>query len=215
MEPSVLWHLLLDVPLNRTVPALTVPCRSFTIVDLLRRLDRTVTKEAVSESAILRRSALKNWWSIMRKRVIAFLLAGIMSFSTFATGVTTVQAAEKEAVVSVVQQLPMPKESDYANVPTERNFATKVVKDAIEFILKHGDEAAKIIEKISGKTVAKNFLKHFDKVSAALKPLLKWADIPAQAVYDAVYRALYNAGVSSSVAANIALAIKEGLSWFF
>ena len=143
----------------------------------------------------------------MRKRVIAFLLAGIMSFSTFATGVTTVQAAEKEAVVSVVQQLPMPKESDYANVPTERNFATKVVKD--------GDEAAKIIEKISGKTVAKNFLKHFDKVSAALKPLLKWADIPAQAVYDAVYRALYNAGVSSSVAANIALAIKEGLSWFF
>ena len=37
-----------------------------------------------------------------------------------------------------------------------------------------------------GKTVAKNFLKHFDKVSAALKPLLKWADIPAQAVYDAV-----------------------------
>ena len=151
----------------------------------------------------------------MRKRVIAFLLAGIMSFSTFATGVTTVQAAEKEAVVSVVQQLPMPKESDYANVPTERNFATKVVKDAIEFILKHGDEAAKIIEKISGKTVAKNFLKHFDKVSTALKPLLKWADIPAQAVYDAVYRALYNAGVSSSVAANIALAIKEGLSWFF
>ena len=89
----------------------------------------------------------------MRKRVIAFLLAGIMSFSTFATGVTTVQAAEKEAVVSVVQQLPMPKESDYANVPTERNFATKVVKDAIEFILKHGDEAAKIIEKTENSTI--------------------------------------------------------------
>ena len=54
------------------IPALTVPCRSFTIVDLLRRLDRTVTKEAVSESAILRRSVLKNWWSIMRKRVMIF-----------------------------------------------------------------------------------------------------------------------------------------------
>ncbi len=91
----------------------------------------------------------------MRKRVIAFLLAGIMSFSTFATGVTTVQAAEKEAVVSVVQQLPMPKESDYANVPTERNFATKVVKEAIEFILKHGDGQQKLLKKYREKQLQK------------------------------------------------------------
>lgn len=138
-----------------------------------------------------------------------------MSFSTFATGVSIVQAAETEATITMVQQLPMAKESDYANIPTERNLATKVVKEAIEFILKHSDEAAKIIEKILGKTIAKNFLKYFEKISVALKPLLDQADIPAQAVYDAVYGALQNAGISSSVAANIALAIKEGLSWFF
>ena len=150
----------------------------------------------------------------MKKRFIAALMAGVMCFSTFATGASTVHAAETEVAVNIIQQLPMPKESDYANVPSERNLATKVIKEAIEFIIKHGDEAAKVIEKVAGKTVAKNFLKHFDKVCDALKPLLEWTEIPTQAVYDAVYRALKNAGVSSSVAANIALAIKEGLSWF-
>lgn len=73
---------------------------------------------------------------------------------------------------------------------------------------------AEVIERVSGKTVAKNFLKHFDTVAKALEPLLEWSDIPAQAVYDAVFRGLYNAGVSRAVATNIALAIKEGLSWF-
>ena len=141
-------------------------------------------------------------------------MAGIMSFSALTTGISTVQAAETEFIVDVIQQLPMPKESDYVNIPSERNLATKIIKKAIKFIIKHGDEAAKVIEKIAGKTVAKNFLKHFDKVVVALEPLLSWVEIPAQAVYDAVYRGLVNAGVSNSVATNIALAIKEGLSWF-
>ena len=150
----------------------------------------------------------------MKKRLVATLMAGIMCFSTFATEVSTVHAAETEVAVNIVQQLPMPKESDYVNVPTERNLATKIIKEAIELIIKHGDEAAKVIEKVAGKTVAKNFFKYFDKICDALKPLLKWTEIPAQAVYDAVYRTLKNAGVSSKVAANIALAIKEELSWF-
>lgn len=150
----------------------------------------------------------------MKKRLVATLMAGIMCFSTFATGVSTVHAAETEVAVNFVQQLPMPKESDYANIPNERNLATKIIKEAIEFTIKHGDEAAKVIEKVAGKTVAKNFLKYFDKICDALRPLLDWAEIPAQAVYDAVYRTLVNAGVSSGVASTIALAIKEGLSWF-
>lgn len=150
----------------------------------------------------------------MKKRIVAFLLAGVMSFSAFMTGTSTVvHAAQVENTVNTVQELPMPKESDYVIDESDRNLATKFIKESIEFIIKHGDEAAKVIEKVSGKTVAKNFLKYFDKIAGGLKPLLEWAEIPTNAVYDAVYRALVNAGASNSVVTNIALAIKEGLSW--
>lgn len=62
--------------------------------------------------------------------------------------------------------------------------------------------------------ISKNFLKYFDDITDAINPLLKWSDIPAQAVYDAVLSGLLNANVSRSVATNIALAIKEGIGWF-
>lgn len=151
----------------------------------------------------------------MKKRILAILLSAIMAVSSLATATTTVQAAEPTRRGQVVvHKLPMPQESDYVNEPSTYSLKSKVIKEAIQFILKHGDEAAKVVEKVAGKAVAKNFTKHFTKISKALKPLLKWVDIPAQAVYDAVYRGLYNSGVSSKVAANIALAIKEGLSWF-
>lgn len=151
----------------------------------------------------------------MKKRITALLMALIMCFSTLTTSVTTVNAAGvHHHEVLAEKQLPMPKESDYVNTPTERSLATKVIKEAIEFIIKHGDDAAKVVAKVSGKTVSKNFLKHYSKVTKALKPLLKWSEIPKQAVYDAVFRGLYNAGVSRKVATNIALAIKEGLGWF-
>lgn len=151
----------------------------------------------------------------MRKRIVALLMSLVMCFSTFTASVMTVNAAgAHHHKVAVEKQLPMPKESDYANMPTERSVATKTIKEAIEFIIKHGDDAAKVVAKVSGKTVSKNFLKHYTKVTKALKPLLAWSEIPKQAVYDAVFRGLYNAGVSRKVAANIALAIKEGLGWF-
>ena len=44
----------------------------------------------------------------------------------------------------------------------------------------------------------------------AVKPLLKWSEIPGQAVYDAIFRAIINAG-SRSVAANVANAVREVL----
>ncbi len=95
-----------------------------------------------------------------------------------------------------------------------RNAVTKIVKSAINFIKNNKEAAAEVIESVSGPTVAKNFLKYYDKVVEALDPLLEWSEIPAQAVYDAVRRVLVAAGVSETVAVNIALAIKEGLSWF-
>lgn len=149
----------------------------------------------------------------MKKRLLSLCLSGLLAFSSIAVGTSTVQAEEIVATTYQVQ-LPMPQESDYVDLPTTRNVGTKIVKQAIKFIVKHADDAAKIVEKVAGKTVAKNFLKYFDKIVAALNPLLEWTDVPSQAVYDAVYRALYNAGASSSVASTVALAIKEGLSWF-
>lgn len=95
-----------------------------------------------------------------------------------------------------------------------RNAVTKIVKSAINFIKNNKEAAAKVIEAVSGPTVAKNFLKYYDKVVEALNPLLEWSEVPAQAVYDAVRRVLVAAGASETVAVNIALAIKEGLSWF-
>ena len=70
------------------------------------------------------------------------------------------------------------------------------------------------MERVSGKTVAKYFLKYYDKVVQALDPLLSWVYIPEQAVFDAVRRKLVDFGVSEKIAVNIALAIKEDLSWF-
>ncbi len=122
-----------------------------------------------------------------------------------------VNETNKEAV----EQLPPVQESDYSTPIQTINAATKIIKDAIKFIKKNKKAAAEVIERISGKTVAKNFLKNYDKVVKALDPLLSWTDIPVQAVYDAVRRVLVNAGVKEKVAVNIALAIKEGLSWFF
>lgn len=66
---------------------------------------------------------------------------------------------------------------------------------------------------MAGKTVAKNVNKFFTPITRALKPLLKWSEIPGQAVYDAISRAIINAGGSRSVAANVANAVREVLEW--
>lgn len=111
--------------------------------------------------------------------------------------------------------LPLPQESDYLGIPQSRNAATKICKEAIEFIIKNPKLAENVVAKVAGKTVAKNFARNYSKVCSGLKPLLKWSNIPYQALYDASYRVLINSGISRQVAANIALAIKEGASWFF
>ena len=90
---------------------------------------------------------------------------------------------------------------------------TGLIKKAIKIVLKDYKKAVPIIEKLGGKRAATAFSKHFNKVSPQLKALLKWSDIPYQAVHDAVYRGLINAGVSRSTATKAALALKEGLSW--
>lgn len=101
------------------------------------------------------------------------------------------------------------EESDYIVNQNSRNIFTKIAKKAINNKARLVDFA----EKVAGKTVAKNVNKFFTPITRALKPLLKWSEIPGQAVYDAIFRAIINAGGSRSVAANVANAVREVLEW--
>lgn len=116
------------------------------------------------------------------------------------------------------QTLIIPKNNQVvgsAKAYQEQKWGTGLLKDAIRYILKHPKIAAKAVEKYGGKRAAKAFLKHFGKVSASLRPLLKYSDLVDNSVYYAVYRALCNAGISSKTATNAAEAIKVALSLFF
>ena len=94
------------------------------------------------------------------------------------------------------------EESDYLVNQNSRNIFTNNKARLVNFA-----------EKVAGKTVAKNVNKFFTPITRALKPLLKWSEIPGQAVYDAISRAIINAGGSRSVAANVANAVREVLEW--
>lgn len=101
------------------------------------------------------------------------------------------------------------EESDYLVNQNSRNIFTKIAKKAIN----NKARLVNFAEKVAGKTVAKNVNKFFTPITRALKPLLKWSEIPGQAVYDAIFRAIINAGGSRPVAANVANAVREVLGW--
>lgn len=89
---------------------------------------------------------------------------------------------------------------------------SKLAKTAIKNILNNRSAAKSVVQKLGGKTSANAFDRHFGAISSELKPLLKWADVPSQAVYDATYRAL-RGSVSNSTAVSVANALAEGISW--
>jgi len=148
---------------------------------------------------------------MLRKRLLSFALAGILLFSSSATALASNNSGNEVLQQQVSQDFTTP---DPQSRYSAQGVKTKVIKEIIEFIIKHGDDAAKIIKRVSGKKISKKFLKYHSKIATGLTPLLDWVDVPKQAVYDAVFNALRSADVSRDVAASIALAIKEGLSWF-
>ena len=105
------------------------------------------------------------------------------------------------------------EESDYLVNQNSRNIFTKIAKKAVKKAINNKARLVNFAEKVAGKTVAKNVNKFFTPITRALKPLLKWSEIPGQAVYDAIFRAIINAGGSRSVAANVANAVREVLEW--
>lgn len=66
------------------------------------------------------------------------------------------------------------EESDYLVNQNSRNIFTKIAKKAIN----NKARLVNFAEKVAGKTVAKNVNKFFTPITRALKPLLKWSEIP-------------------------------------
>lgn len=159
------------------------------------------------------------------KRVIVLLILIIfviaMPCTTYALTISDDSDGKctKIELIEKKKQLPVLNPNDYGTNYVSKhgietkNAGTTLVKKAIRIVLKNHEKAVPIIEKLGGKRAAKAFSKHFNKVSPQLKSLLKWSDVPYQAVHDAVYRGLINAGVSRATATKAAHALKEGLTW--
>lgn len=135
--------------------------------------------------------------------VCVYRLLAALLFTLFPMTVYAINTIEYET-----EYMESIEESDYLVNQNSRNiFTKKAVKKAINNKARLVDSA----EKTAGKTVAKNVNNFFTPITKALKPLLKWSEIPGQAVYDAIFRAIINAGGSRSVAANVANAVREVL----
>lgn len=93
--------------------------------------------------------------------------------------------------------------------------ATKVVKTAIKLIINNKSKAVGVVEKVGGKKAAKAFNKAYSPLVKELKPMLKWSEVPANAVRDAGIRAGRAAGLSESQAHTLGVSLKEAISWLF
>ena len=136
--------------------------------------------------------------------VCVYRLLAALLFTLFPMTVYAINTIEYET-----EYMEPIEESDYIVNQNSRNIFTKIAKKAIN----NKARLVNFAEKVAGKTVAKNVNKFFTPITRALKPLLKWSEIPGQAVYDAIFRAIINAGGSRSVAANVANAVREVLEW--
>ena len=90
---------------------------------------------------------------------------------------------------------------------------TWFVKKSIKVILNNKYKAANAIERIAGNRAKQEFLKSFHSVEPQLRELLRWSDIPSQAIYDAVYRGMRAAGSSNYYATKVAHGIKQAVGW--
>ena len=93
--------------------------------------------------------------------------------------------------------------------------ATKVIKTAIKLIINNKSKAVEVVEKVGGKKAANAFNKAYSPLVKELEPILKWSEIPANAVRDAGIRAGREAGLTESQAHTLGVALKEAISWLF
>lgn len=144
----------------------------------------------------------------LKRFIITSLLATILVPTAMQT-TQTIQASTYETT-SILTPV---KESDYNHLKEQRSIWTKIAKAALKKAIQNRSAVINAVRSVSGNTVARQADKYYGAIVNALKPLLEWSEVPANAVYDSVYRNVKNAGASSKVASNIALAIKEAVSW--
>ena len=76
---------------------------------------------------------------------------------------------------TVTSGLPL---AEYSVNQNSRNIFTKIAKKAVKKAVNNKARLVNFAEKVAGKTVAKNVNKFFTPITRALKPLLKWSEIP-------------------------------------
>ncbi|WGN89559.1 hypothetical protein [Ligilactobacillus faecis] len=136
--------------------------------------------------------------------LLVFLLSPVVT--------PTVQTVKASTDTTTAVTVPV-KESDYNSLKEQRSIWTKIAKAALKKAIQNRSAVINAVRSVSGRTVANQVDRYYGAIVNALKPLLEWSEVPAQAVYDAVYRSVRSAGASNSVATNIALAIREAVSW--
>ncbi|SJZ47723.1 hypothetical protein SAMN02745116_00440 [Pilibacter termitis] len=140
-----------------------------------------------------------------------------MSISLLLPNVMSVAKAEEvlEQAIYYVDEgnspIPELKEEDY--VVSKKARGVSWVKQAIKALLKSKGLVVELVEIAAGKTAAKKVAASYAKITKAVEPLLKWADVPVNAVKDAVIRGLVNGGMKRSEAVEIAHYIKTILDW--
>ncbi len=84
------------------------------------------------------------------------------------------------------------------------------IKNEKPYYLNNG-KVVNLVVKYAGGNIAVKVGQYYDQITETLKPLLKWAEIPAQAVEDSKYTELYNFGISSSEANLLDMQLKPSL----
>lgn len=92
-----------------------------------------------------------------------------------------------------------------------KGIRTKLLKKIIRFIIKHKQIVVDIVKEYGGKSAAKAFEKHFNKVCKELKVLLDFEELTKSMIRDAAFRGMINAGVKRATATKVAHAIYIGL----
>lgn len=142
-----------------------------------------------------------------------FIVTGLLTALLLSTATQTIQTIKASTDTPTSITAPV-KESDYNYLKEQRSIWTKIAKAALKKAIQNRSAIVNAVRASAGNTIAKQVDRYYGAIVRALKPLLEWSEIPAEAVQHAVYRELVKSGVSSSKATEISFHVKEALSWF-
>ena len=164
-------------------------------------------------------------------KLLAAIMIGVVSLTTFTATIdgNSVEAkringrtnyVEKNKSVEIEGTL---NPADYgttyeSDIESSSQYQTRAggtwfVKKSIKVALNNKYKAADAVGRIAGNKAKQEFLKRFHGIEPELRQLLRWSDIPSQAIHDAVYRGMRDAGSSDYYATKVAHGIKQAVGW--